>query len=172
MPRGGRHHHVSRDPRIQFPAWTFEFTASILGVFLYHCETEPMALHIAQGMYGAVIVTPKGQKPPNYVVFNGEANRYVDQPLTAKVGNLITVACVNVGPNDFSAFHVVGTILRDVQASGDPRNNLYDVQTYTVAPGDGALIHLLFDEPGTYAFVSHAMSQMGKGAMGRFDVTK
>ncbi|MDQ0191063.1 multicopper oxidase domain-containing protein [Alicyclobacillus cycloheptanicus] len=173
---------------------TITFDASIPGVFMYHCETEPMALHIAEGMYGAIIVTPKGQQPPtytivqsefyqamdlnavlndppNYVVFNGEANRYVDHPLEAKVGQPLTVAFVNAGPNDFSAFHVVGTILRDVQASGNPNNHLYDVQTYTVAPGDGALIHLEFNAPGTYAFVSHSMSQMEKGAMGEFNVT-
>ncbi len=173
---------------------TITFDTTIPGVFMYHCETQPMALHIAQGMYGAVIVTPKGQQPPtytivqsefykpldlnavlntppNYVVFNGEAFRYVDKPLVAKAGQPVTVAFVNAGPDDFSAFHVVGTILRDVQASGNPKNNLYDVQTYTVAPGDGALIHLEFDKPGSYAFVSHSMSQMEKGAIGKFDVT-
>ncbi len=173
---------------------TIRFNSSTPGVFMYHCETMPMALHIAQGMYGAVVVTPKGQKPPtytivqsefykpmdlnailndppNFVVFNGEANRYVNKPLNAKVGQPITVAFVNAGPNDFSAFHVVGTIERDVQASGNPRNNLYDVQTYTVAPGDGALIHLKFDEPGIYSFVDHSMSAMSKGALGRFVVT-
>ncbi len=36
---------------------TIHFVASIPGVFLYHCESDPMALHIAQGMYGAVVVT-------------------------------------------------------------------------------------------------------------------
>ena len=172
---------------------TIQFDASLPGVFMYHCEAQPMALHIAQGMYGAVVVTPKGQQPPtytivqsefyksmdsdavmngspNYVVFNGKANRYVDAPLTVKVGQPIAVAFVNAGPNEFSAFHVVGTILRDVQASGNPQNNLYDVQTYTVAPGDGALIHLQFDMPGTYTFVSHSMSSMDKGAVGQFKV--
>lgn len=173
---------------------TITFDASLPGVFMYHCESEPMALHIAQGMYGAVVVTPKGQKPPkytivqsefykpmdmdsilngtpNYVVFNGEANRYVDRPLPVKVNQPISVAFVNAGPNEFSAFHVVGTVLRDVQATGNPKNNLYDVQTYTVAPGDGALIHLEFDRPGVYPFVSHVARSMAKGAKGEFKVT-
>lgn len=172
---------------------TITFDAMLPGVFMYHCETAPMPLHIAQGMYGAVVVTPKGQQPPtytivqsefykpmdlngilnsvpNYVVFNGKANQYVTKPLAVKAGQPITVAFVNAGPNLFSAFHVVGTTLRDVQASGNPKNNLYDVQTYTVGPGDGALIHLKFDKPGVYAFVSHSMSSFGKGDLGKFDV--
>lgn len=174
---------------------TLEFVASLPGVFMYHCESAPMVLHIAQGMYGAVVVTPSGEpRPtytivqsefyqansyqsvmndnPTYVVFNGQANRYMDSPLTAKVGQNITVAFVNAGPNNFSAFHVVGSILRDVEASGNPENHLYNVQTYTVAPGDAALIHLQFDAPGTYSFVSHSMKDMSKGAMGAFQVTK
>lgn len=170
---------------------TLYFTANKPGVFLYHCESNPMPMHMAQGMYGAVIVTPLGQKPPlytlvqsefyrpdslesvlntrpRYVVFNGMANRYQTRRLPVPVGTPFTIAFVNAGPNDFAAFHVVGTVLRDVEASGDPRNNLYDVQTYSVAPGDACLIHLKFQQPGDYAFVSHAMNQFGKGAYGIF----
>lgn len=162
---------------------------------MYHCATEPMALHMAQGMYGAMVVTPKGQEPPtytivqsefyksmdmnsvingspNYVVFNGQANQYVNNPLTVRMEQPITVAFVNAGPNEFSAFHVVGTILRDVQASGNPQNHLYNVQTYSIAPGDGALIQLKFEVPGTYSFVSHSISSMDKGAVGQFKVTE
>ncbi len=171
---------------------TFHFVASQPGVFLYHCESSPMPLHIAQGMYGAVVVTPVRQKPPlytlvqsefyrpdslasvlnappRYVVFNGVANRYAANPLAAPVSKPFTVAVVDAGPNEFSAFHVVGSMLRDVQASGNPRNNLYGVQTYTIAPGDGALIQLEFNQAGQYSFVSHAMNQLGKGAYGIFD---
>ena len=87
------------------------------------------------------------------------------------MGNPFTIAVVNAGPNDFSAFHVVGSILRDVQASGDPKNNLYNVQTDMIAPGDAALIELEFDQSGQYSFVCHAMIQFGKGAHGIFDAT-
>lgn len=174
---------------------TITFDAKQPGVYMYHCESSPMPLHIAQGMYGAVIVTRKGEQPPtytivqsefykpldfdsvlngkpNYVVFNGQANQYVIKPLNAKIGQPVTIAFVNAGPNDFSAFHVVGSILRDVQVSGNPQNNLYNIQTYTVAPGDGTLIKLKFDRPGTYTFVSHSMSSVGKGAIGRINVSE
>lgn len=108
---------------------------------------------------------------PQYVVFNGQAQQYVDHPLAVKTGQPITVAFVNAGPNEWSAFHVVVTVLREVRASGNPANNLYNVQPYTVAPGDGALIHLEFDQAGVYVFVDHSMAAFDKGAVGRFDVT-
>ena len=38
----------------------FEFKAEYAGVWMYHCETEPVLQHIANGMYGMVIVEPKG----------------------------------------------------------------------------------------------------------------
>ena len=171
---------------------TIHFVARLPGVYLYHCEASPMPLHIAQGMYGAIVVTPPGQmpplytlvqsefydadnlnavlnSPPNYVVFNGVADRYSAHPLPVPLKRPFTVAVVNAGPNLFSAFHVVGSILRDVHPSGNPRNNLYNLQTYTIAPGDGALIQLEFYQPGQYSFLSHAMNQFGKGAYGVFN---
>ena len=43
---------------------TFDFTASDAGVFMYHCGTPPVLAHIASGMYGAIIVEPKGGWQP------------------------------------------------------------------------------------------------------------
>lgn len=174
---------------------TIHFVANIPGVFMYHCESSPIALHIAQGMYGAVVVMPRDaapplytlvqsefyrpdslfsvlNEPPRYVVFNGYADRYVTHPLLVPVGVPFTIALVNAGPNDFSAFHVVGSILREVQVSGFPANTLDDISTATVPPGGGILIHLEFAQPGQYPFVSHVMNQMSKGAMGIFDAVK
>lgn len=38
----------------------FKFVARTAGVFMYHCGATVMAQHIARGMYGAIIVDPKG----------------------------------------------------------------------------------------------------------------
>jgi nitrite reductase (NO-forming) len=43
---------------------TLEFTAQDPGVFVYHCVTSPAVMHIAAGMYGAMVVTPKKPLPP------------------------------------------------------------------------------------------------------------
>jgi nitrite reductase (NO-forming) len=40
-------------------SFTFRFKADDPGVFMYHCGTKPVLAHIANGMYGAIIVRPK-----------------------------------------------------------------------------------------------------------------
>jgi nitrite reductase (NO-forming) len=37
---------------------TFSFVAKVPGVFMYHCGTAPAFVHIANGMYGAIVVEP------------------------------------------------------------------------------------------------------------------
>lgn len=36
----------------------FSFKAEVPGAFLYHCSTVPVVLHLASGMYGAVVIDP------------------------------------------------------------------------------------------------------------------
>ena len=42
----------------------YEWTADYAGVWMYHCGTAPALHHIANGMYGMVIVEPKGGFKP------------------------------------------------------------------------------------------------------------
>jgi nitrite reductase (NO-forming) len=44
-------------------SWTFRFRATTPGVFMYHCGTAPVVHHIANGMYGMIIVEPAGGLP-------------------------------------------------------------------------------------------------------------
>src|SRR5574337_2064818 len=41
----------------------YTFTADYAGVWMYHCGTQPVLLHVANGMFGMVIVEPKGGLP-------------------------------------------------------------------------------------------------------------
>ncbi len=42
----------------------YEFVADKAGVFMYHCGTNPALHHIANGMYGMMIVEPRGGLEP------------------------------------------------------------------------------------------------------------
>ncbi len=42
----------------------YEWTADYAGVWMYHCGTSPTLHHIANGMYGMVIVEPREGLPP------------------------------------------------------------------------------------------------------------
>jgi nitrite reductase (NO-forming) len=44
--------------------FAFEFEATSPGVFMYHCGTAPVVHHIANGMYGMIIVEPREGLPP------------------------------------------------------------------------------------------------------------
>jgi nitrite reductase (NO-forming) len=178
---------------------SFQWKADSPGVFYYHCGTDPMIQHIANGMFGAVIVEPRQPivKPdreyvivqseiyptpydvdammagkPKFVVFNGRVNRYLDEPLKAKPGELIRLHVVNAGPNHFSAFHVIGAIFDRVYASGNPKNVEYGVQTYTLPPGGGATFDLIIPEEGMYPMVTHSLQDALTGALGVIHVEK
>jgi nitrite reductase (NO-forming) len=42
---------------------TFEFRAIKPGLYVYHCATAPVGLHVANGMYGLILVEPKEGLP-------------------------------------------------------------------------------------------------------------
>ena len=44
-------------------SFTFRFQANDPGVFMYHCGTKPVLAHIANGMYGALVVDPATPLP-------------------------------------------------------------------------------------------------------------
>lgn len=44
-------------------SFTFRFKADDPGVFMYHCGTKPVLAHIANGMYGAIVVDPATPLP-------------------------------------------------------------------------------------------------------------
>ncbi len=53
----------------------FSFRALNPGLFVYHCATAPVAMHIANGMYGLILVEPEGGLPKvdhEYYVMQGE----------------------------------------------------------------------------------------------------
>jgi nitrite reductase (NO-forming) len=54
---------------------TYSFVAKVPGAFVYHCGTPPVLLHMGNGMYGAIIVSPTTPLPPaaeSYVIVQSE----------------------------------------------------------------------------------------------------
>jgi nitrite reductase (NO-forming) len=182
------------------PGKSFEFAwkAARPGVFMYHCATQPVLHHIGNGMYGMVIVEPKGQqlepareyalvqselyfggqgdvsdlskmeaKEPDWIVFNGYANQYVDDPLVADRGERVRLYLLNAGPSEWSAFHVIVAIFDTTWQEGIPGG---PAQTISVAPAQGAIVEFTMEEEGMYPFVTHAFGDAVKGAIGTFKV--
>lgn len=65
----------------------FTFQALNPGLYVYHCATAPVPMHIGNGMYGLILVEPKGGLPPvdkEYYVMQGEfytSGRYGEEGL-------------------------------------------------------------------------------------------
>ena len=137
----------------------YKFTAKRAGIWMYHCSTMPMSQHIANGMFGAVVIEPNGLAPveasyllvqselylgsdgqpastakaagmaPDVVMFNGRAFQYSAHPLTAKVGDRVRLWVLDAGPNVSLAFHVVGKQFDTVWTEG----------AYSIKAGTGSV---------------------------------
>lgn len=62
-------------------ALTFTFKALNPGLYVYHCATAPIPMHVANGMYGLILVEPEEGLPPvdrEFYVVQGEI--YSTQP--------------------------------------------------------------------------------------------
>ena len=112
-----------------------------------------------------------GNGSMDYVVFNGHATQYVDEPIEVRAGEPIRIFLVNAGPNAYCTFHVVGAIFDRVCHNANPRNELFSLQSWTVGPGDGACFELTLDEPGLYPAVNHAFGHAAHGAIALLHAT-
>ena len=180
----------------------FTWTTNYPGVFMYHCGTPMVLLHMISGMVGMVIVEPSGgfpgtvdkefaivqneyyltqhgstyvpdttlamKKQPNYMAFNGKVAQYVIRPIHVKAGERIRLYFLNVGPNNISSFHVIGTILDKVWLEGNPANEFRGMQAVLVGPAQGAVMEFVLPEKGSYTFVDHSFANAAMGAIGVF----
>ncbi len=149
----------------------YRFTANRAGIWMYHCSTMPMSMHIANGMFGAVVIDPPdlpevdrefllvqseaylgpqegtadaeaiAAGEADLVTFNGYPMQYDHAPLQAGVGERIRIWVLAAGPNRGSSFHVVGGQFDTVYREG----------AVELAPGSGGAQALgLFPAQGGY----------------------
>ncbi|MDO8361388.1 MAG: multicopper oxidase domain-containing protein [Actinomycetota bacterium] len=182
----------------------YEFEAQFAGAYMYHCGTAPALHHIGNGMYGAIIVDPPGLAPVDEefvlvqselylgpegqpgdltkmmneewdaVVFNGYHSQYKFAPIHVEAGKRYRVWVINDGPNENSAFHIVGTVFDTVYKEGaytlQPDDTHGGSQVLDLQPAQGGFVEFTFAEDGLYPFVTHKFANVGKGAIGFFAV--
>jgi len=180
---------------------TFTYAAENPGVFMYHCGTAPVLEHIANGMYGMIIVEPKDGYPsdgevdreyaivqsewyaehdmeaflagdPEYVVFNGNDFALKKEPLEAKACETVRFYVLNAGPNHVSSFHVVGTLFDRVYLDGNPANVMEGMQTVLLPASGGMVAEFTVTEAGDYPVVTHQFNHATKGATAILRVTE
>jgi len=172
---------------------TITFVAKHPGTFMYHCATQPVLMHVGNGMAGMMVVKPRNLAPvdkelwvtqgeyylgkpgapadmnklaaetPDVVAFNGYADQYKAKPITVRQGERIRLYVLNEGPSKWSAFHVIGTIFDKAVVE----NTVFrDSQTMNLAPSQGGYAEFTLDQKGNYPFVTHNFGDMVKGAAG------
>jgi nitrite reductase (NO-forming) len=180
----------------------YEFTAEFAGAWMYHCGTAPALHHIGNGMYGAIVIDPPELAPVteeffivqselylgpegqpgdltkmidedwDAIVFNGYHSQYKFAPIHVESGERYRVWVINDGPNENSAFHIVGTIFDTVFKEGaytlQPDNSHGGSQVLDLQPAQGGFVEFTFAEDGLYPFVTHKFANVGKGAIGFF----
>lgn len=160
----------------------YSFVAKHAGIYMYHCGTPPVLLHISAGMYGAVIIdppdlpvvdheyvilqselytAPSGQVPDwsklineqyDAVMFNGYVNQYKYLPIRVEPNQRIRVWVLDDGPSQSSSFHVIGTIFDTVYKEG----------AYLLRPGpDGGGSQALDLLPAQGGFVEFTPTEPG-----------
>ena len=169
------------------------FVAKHPGVFMYHCATQPVLTHVANGMAGMMVVKPKGLAPvdrelwitqqefylgqpgkgadqakmeaktPDVIAFNGYANQYKEEPITVRKGERIRMYVLDAGPSMWSAFHVIGTVFDRTVVEGTRGQHS---QTVNLAPSQGGWVEFTLDQEGSFPFVTHAFGDMVNGAAG------
>lgn len=166
---------------------TYNFKAHHAGVWMYHCGTDPVLHHIANGMFGAVVIDPPDLEPVDHeyimvqndmyfgaegaetdlnkamlgqtdaVMFNGYYNQYVFNPIKVKVGDRIRLFVLDVGPNEISSFHIVGLQFDQVYKEG-----AYRLRKDDPLEGGAQVLDLT---PGAGGFVEAVIPKKGKYAL-------
>jgi len=75
------------------------------GLFVYHCSAEPVASHIANGMYGLVLVEPEEGLPPADREYYVMQNEFYTEPAVSGERNVLEYSYANGLKEDPS--HVV-----------------------------------------------------------------
>lgn len=140
---------------------TYTFRATDPGVFMYHCGTKPVLAHIANGMYGAIVVDPAEPLPKadrEYVLVGSEW--YLDGPGVEKPAQYNVTKAHAMTPdwvtfNGYAGQYVTHPLVADPGET---------VRFYVVAAGpsldvDFHVVGTIFDR----AWVNGDMSQYQRG---------
>jgi FtsP/CotA-like multicopper oxidase with cupredoxin domain len=111
---------------------------------------------------------------PDAIVFNGFYNQYKFQPVTVNPGDRVRVWVLDAGPSENSAFHIVGTIFDTVYKEGSyllrPDATHGGSQVLDLQPAQGGFVEFTLNDEGSYPMVTHKFANVGKGALGLFQV--
>jgi FtsP/CotA-like multicopper oxidase with cupredoxin domain len=145
------------------------------GVWPYHDHSKAMEDSIAGGMYGALSIRERGERPPDreFVVVFSPAQRFQsingrafvgNTPIhRARIGELVQWDVIAMG-SEFHTFHVHGHRWRN--ADGTPED------TRTIGPAESFRVRWRERARGTWLYHCHVESHMAQGMIGLYRVRR
>jgi len=133
------------------------------------------------GTVGSFDLTKLWTNQPDLVLTNGMSFKYVPgigevnklelnkdaQIFKVKPGELTRWYVVNAGPNDGVAFHFISGMISAHDGTNKANDSLgtqlWNDETYWIAPASGSVIEATFPDPGLYVAVDHAMKDVLRG---------
>jgi FtsP/CotA-like multicopper oxidase with cupredoxin domain len=167
----------------------YEFDAEPFGLHLYHCHTQPLADHIAKGLYGAFIIDPKegrSEADELVMVMNGfDTNfdrgnevyavntipfAYMDDPIKVKRNSPIRIYLVNVLEFDLvNSLHIHANFFHYFP-TGTSLEPTEFTDTVMQCQGQRGILELRFPHAGKFMFHAHQSEFAQLGWMGFFEV--
>ncbi|QEC50062.1 hypothetical protein FSW04_22480 [Baekduia soli] len=157
--------------------YTWECVPESVGAWPYHDHGPNHTLNTMRGMFGALIVRPKGEDVPAvehvlfmhqlqppvtglkraYQCFNGRAYAGNTPIITARVGQEVALYAIGMD-NNFHDFHIHGHRWRDASGAF--------VDTPGVGPNETAAVRFVEDNPGRWLYHCHVFSHQDAGMAG------
>jgi nitrite reductase (NO-forming) len=172
----------------------YRFVARTPGVFMYHCATEPMVLHLGAGMVGMFVVKPRHLPKVDRELWLVQQEYYLgrtpgaDPDYAKMLAERPDVIAFN-GYADQYVEHPIrvrrGERIRMYVLNPGPTHTssfhvigaVFDrtrsegvtggpAQVLTLAPSSGGSVDFTLRQDGAFPFVDHNFASMAKGAMG------
>jgi FtsP/CotA-like multicopper oxidase with cupredoxin domain len=170
-------------------SFLYEFDADPFGLHPYHCHSAPLKRHLHKGLYGALIVDPRGSaaRPPadelvmvmnafdtnfdadnEVYAVNTVAHFHVHEPIRVEVGRLVRIYLVNITEFDLlNSLHLHGMFF-DVYRTGTSLTPSETTDTIMLCQGERAILETTFRYPGQFMFHAHQSEFAELGWMGLF----
>lgn len=162
--------------------YRWEATPDSVGVWPYHDHGPNHTLNTFRGLFGGLIVYPKGAKVPDlerllflhvlqppvtglkrsFQCINGKAFAGNTPTIQAKVGQDVALHVIGMD-NEFHDFHIHGHRWKDATGTF--------VDTPTVGPNETITARFTEDNPGRWLYHCHVFSHQDAGMTGWYDVT-
>ena len=162
--------------------YRWEATPDSVGVWPYHDHGPNHMLNTFRGLFGTIIIRPKGAKVPDvehvlhlhqltppvtgiqrqFQCINGRAYPGNTPTIKAKVGQDVAIHVIGMDGN-FHDFHIHGHRWKD------PSGTFVD--TPSLGPNESITARFTEDNPGRWLYHCHVFSHQDNGMAGWYDVT-